>query len=124
MVLKISVLICFAAVWRSNREQSEKRISRVLDAYRANARSHTAMALDGLIKAGVRTLKNDREIRTLIARITTRGEDTTLHKCETLLQNVDLQTFFESAKEHGDDFINKGTPEDVIRRMKDHEKDT
>jgi hypothetical protein len=76
------------------------------------------MGLHGLIKAGVGTLQNDREIREVCDRVVRHGEETPLGKSKELLEGVDLYRFFEVARDCGYDFIDTGKPEDVVEKLK------
>lgn len=120
--LTLPGLTFLAGVWltqrRFQRRDSEERLARTLDTYLANARSLTTLGMHGLIKAGVGTLHNDREIRELIQRIVQHGETHPLGKNEEELQNVDLQGFFATARELGHDFISKGDCQEIIANMK------
>lgn len=115
--LILTVLIYFAKAGRKNRQiyrsEQEQRIIKVLDAYLDNKRAGKIAEFDGLIKAGVGTLIDDREIRELFKRIIQHGERHPLPLIERKLQDIDLQLFFSialsekinSAKANSDQFI-------------------
>jgi hypothetical protein len=107
---------------RNQRQQSEQRISRVLDTYLVNARALVTMGFHGLIKAGVGTLKDDHEIRTLVQRINQHGEKCPFGKHEDFLHDMDLHEFFATAQKLKYDFINQGTPECVVQKIREREK--
>jgi hypothetical protein len=98
--LLLSVLTYFAGVIRAERRharnESEVRITKVLDAYIAAAQAGRANGFDGLVRAGVATLRSDVEIRELMERIVRHGQgwDPWL-----ILQGVDTHTFFRTAVE-------------------------
>lgn len=96
--LLLSVLTYFAGVLRTERRHArddrEARITRVLDAYIADARVGRANGFHGLVGAGVGTLMSDAEIRELMDRIVQYGQG---WDPRPILQGVDMYEFFKTA---------------------------
>lgn len=99
--LVLSVLTYFAGVLRTKkqleRSEREVRITRVMESYLANARSGHTAEYDGLMRAGIVTLRDDGEIRDLCERIVKHGEKHPLGRKEPLLREIDLHLFFSIA---------------------------
>jgi len=79
---------------RDDRRQA--RIQRVFDEYMDFRKNNKTAGFDGLQKAGVATLENDREIRDLADRIVKHGEWDPLTPRD-LLDGVDLKKLFDIA---------------------------
>lgn len=117
--LILSVVMYFAGGWRTKRRiernEREERITRVLDTYLTNARAHKIAEFDGLIEAGVGTLRDVGEIRDLFIRIEQNGLRYPLPLIKPQLQGIDLHLYFytalkkriKAADANSDQFIEK-----------------
>lgn len=104
----------------SKRDKREARIRDVVDTYRANANSHPpkTSGFNGLIQAGVFTLRTDMEIREAVDQITTYGDKSPFGKYQDLLTEIDLHDFFALVKERGYDFFRDGSPTEIVQELK------
>jgi hypothetical protein len=117
--LLLSVSTYFAGVLRAERRHarndSEARITRVLDAYMAAARAGRANGFHGLVPAGVGTLTSDAEIRKLMDRIVQHGQG---WDPRPILQGVDMHEFFKTAVERQYNFLVSGSAEALAAELK------
>lgn len=106
------------AYWK--RDKRDARIREVVNTYRANANSHPpkTSGFNGLVQAGVFTLRTDTEIREAFDQITTYGDKSPLGKYQDLLTEIDLYDFFALVKERGYDFFNAGNPTEIVQELK------
>jgi cytochrome c551/c552 len=84
--------------------KSEQRISLALNIYLQNVIEGKPAGLDGLLQAGVLTLKDDEEVRELIKRIVIHGEKNPFGKEREHLKDFDLYFFFLLADSENIDF--------------------
>lgn len=83
-----------AAEKRHKEENSEQRISKVVDKYLEYSRKHITNGLDGMQKAGAASLLDDLEIRKAVEMIENSGEKDPLQRKGFPLDEVDLKIFF------------------------------
>lgn len=116
--LVVSVLAYFAGVLRTERQHarndSEGRITLVLEAYMAASRAGKTNGFPGLIQAGVGTLKSDGEIRELIDRIVKHGQG---WDPRPKLVGVDTRIFFEKALARKVNFYHAGVLEALVAEL-------
>ena len=100
--LILSALTYFAGVYRSDRryrkQQKEKRIENVLNRYMEFRKTGETADLDGLQRAGIGMLKNDKEIREVVDLIMKYGEKDPLQRRSLEMDGIDLKVFFEEAR--------------------------
>lgn len=117
--LLLMVLIYFAGVSRTKhqhaRNDSEARITKVLDVYMAAAREGRTNGFHGLVAAGVATLKSDAEIRELIHRIV--QHDPRWDPRPTL-KDVDTHKFFRAAVERRYNLLASGGAEALAAELR------
>ena len=115
--LVLSIMTYFAGVYRTERrlndEDRMKRIEGVFDRYMEFRDRNITGGLDGLVRAGVATLKDNSEILELENMIISHGEKPPLGK-NNELSGKDLKVFFDYAIKNGVSFL-KTPVEDVIR---------
>ena len=99
--LLLAVLTYFAGVYRTEsrykKQAKEKRIENVINRYMEFRKTHETAGLDGLQRAGVSTLKNDKEIREVVDTIKKYGETDPLQRPALKMDGIDLKVFFEEA---------------------------
>lgn len=119
--LVLSVLTYFAGVqrtkWQLQGSEKEERIKHVMNIYLENLRSGLNSNFDGLMKAGVVTLKDDKEIRELCERIVKHGVGHPFGKNISLLDDVDLHFFFSYAVSKNIDFFRTDL-KDIVEKIK------
>ena len=107
--LILSALTYFAGVYRTDRryikQEKEKRIENVLNRYMEFRKTGKTAGLDGLYKAGVGTLKNDKEIREVVDLIIKYGETDPLQRPALEMDGMDLKVFFDEAIKKKLDFF-------------------
>lgn len=117
--LLLSTLTYFAGVLRTERRHarndSEARITRVLDAYMTAAHEGRVNGFPGLVPAGVGTLTSDAEIRELMDRIIRYGQG---WDPRPILQGVDMHEFFKIAVERRCNFQTSGSAEALAAELK------
>ena len=117
--LLLLALTYFAGVLRTerrhSRSDSEARIVKVLDAYIAASRVGRINGFPGLVQAGIATLENDAEIRSLMERIVQYDQR---WDPRPVLQGVDAHEFFKKAVESQYDFQLSGSAEALASRLR------
>ncbi|MDD5173479.1 MAG: hypothetical protein PHV48_01460 [Candidatus Omnitrophica bacterium] len=98
----LSALTYFAGVQRGLQKEKRQRINDVFNKYMGFRKSNYTGGYDGLLKSGVATLKNDKEIRELYALIIQHGEKPPLEIEK--FRNVCLKKFFDYAIDEKIDF--------------------
>ena len=115
----LSGLTYFAGVWRTKRQQasedSNTRITRVLDKYINASQAGKGKAFYGLIHAGVGTLNSDAEIRELFDRIVKHGQQ---WDPRSSLESVDTHRFFQIAIRQNTNFNISGSAEALIAEVR------
>jgi hypothetical protein len=114
LVAVVSALLTYrltrkATIRDLSKEERERRIRRVFDRY-MSALGKTG-GYDGLVKAGVATLKSDDEIRELIQLIIGHGELTPIG---SIPDDVSLKKVFDYAAAKRIDFLQHGALEKTI----------
>ena len=108
----------WVAYWK--RDKRDARIREIVDTYRANANSHPpkTSGFNGLVQAGVFTLRTDMEIREALDQITAYGDKSPFGNYQNLLTEIDLHDFFALVKERGNDFFRAGNPTEIVQELK------
>ncbi len=121
--LIISVLSYFAGVIRTDlkyeKQERDSRIKNVFDKYMGFRKTNYTGGYDGLLKAGVATLKDDREIREVYTLIVKHAERPPLEIGK--FDNIDLKAFFDFVIENKIDFLGISI-EKILQRMVSKEK--
>lgn len=116
--LIISVLCYFAGVIRTNlkyeKQERDSRIKNVFDKYMEFRKTNQTGGYDGLLKAGVAILKDDREIREVYERIVKHGEKPPLEIGK--FNNIDLKAFFDFVIKNRISFL-KTPVEKILEKM-------
>lgn len=117
--LLLSVLTYFAGVIRTERRHARSdrkaRIAKVLDTYLAAARTGRINGFPGLIRAGIATLENDAEIRSLMERIVQYGQK---WAPRPVFEGLDSHEFFKYAIDNHYDFNLAGSAEALASQLK------
>lgn len=117
--LLLSVLTYFAGVIRTERRYArsdrEARIAKVLDAYLVAARTGRINGFPGLVQAGIATLENDAEIRSLMERIVQHGQK---WDPRPVLQGLDAHEYFKYAIENHYNFEIAKSAEELASQLK------
>lgn len=107
--LVLSGLTYFAGVYRTKKQFEENdrslRIDRVVAEYMGFVKISRTSGHDGLVRAGVATLKSDAEIREAIDRITKHGQNSPIAGEAGKLDGVDLHRFYSMAVERRHNFF-------------------
>lgn len=113
-------LTYFAGVRRTEKrlkhEDRDNRITSVLNKYLEFRRTNHTAGLDGLQKAGVATLHNDKEIEELIKLIIDHAEKDPIGGSREVLKNVSLKKLFDHAATHRVNF-HRDKLEDIIKKI-------
>ncbi len=121
----ISGLSYFAGVYRTRKQldktEREARINRVATAYLALVQAVKTSGCDGLLKAGVATLKSDEEVRATLERIEKHGQKSPIAAEAAKLEGVDLSFFFAIAAERQHNFF-RGDLDKLIADTKERQK--
>lgn len=110
----LPVLTYFAGVQRTERRYEhgdrQARINHVAAEYLnlSQGFKRTDTGLSALIKAGIWTLKNDREIREVVGKIMDHGEESPFGAFHDRIMKLNLWEYFKVAKERGYDFQRQG----------------
>ena len=101
----LAVLFYFIGLQRGRRgrseDQSESRIQRVVNSYKANRRD--VAELSGLLKAGAAGLKSDSEVREVCDRIVAMNESYPIQpKVLELTEDSDLLHFLKELNKNSD----------------------
>lgn len=124
VALIVIILIYFANKQLSkrniDRHESEERVQQVVKSYVQNATSHPPISsgYPGLLKAGVCTLMNDKEVRQACNQITLIIGKSPLGKYGNELKDIDLLQLFSIANSRGYDFMREGNPKQIAEEMR------
>ncbi|MBN2363845.1 hypothetical protein JXL83_06915 [candidate division WOR-3 bacterium] len=113
----VCILVLFWMQKFFHRIRINAKIKSIAEKYIEKREKEGKEGLLGLSDAGVCDLDNDQDIRKVchkIANVTINP----LKGLSDLLENIDLMTFFEYAKDRGYDFTRWGKPEDIINELK------
>ena len=120
--LLLAVLTYFAGVYRTElrykKQAKEKRIENVINRYMEFRKTNETAGLDGLQRAGVGTLKNDKEIREIVDTIMKYGEADPLQISALEMDGIDLKVFFEEAARKKLNFFHSKNVRIFIRKIK------
>jgi len=120
--LLLAVLTYFAGVYRTERrykkQAKEKRIENVINRYMEFRKANETAGLDGLQRAGVGTLKNDKEIREVVDTIMKYGETDPLQRPALEMDGIDLKVFFEEAAKKKLNFFHSKNLRIFIEKIK------
>ena len=116
----LSVLTYFAGVLRTEKrlkhEDRDNRINTVLNKYLDFRRSNITGGLDGLQKAGIANLNDDKEIEDLINIIIGHAERDPLGGHREIMQGKSLKKFFNYAAVNRIDF-HKVKTGDILQKL-------
>lgn len=102
--LLLPVLTYFAGVQRTKQryeqDDSEQRITKVVDEYQKLWQPRTNAGLPALLEAGIALLKNNKEAREACRRLQIRNDRSPLESSDKELADIDLHRFFLAIREH------------------------